>query len=709
MLNFTNPSLPRNFVQTFIYDVGNFLTDGFIDILKDKVIHYLKSSDALQSCIDEVSEMFNVLSDPFNGLDTDYKRMKSFTVNDHYIPPVTFTISESCFKSFKTSSGPIVKRVKTTGQFIPLRQVLKKFFELPGALSETLKYVESLKSSNSQVISNVIQGQLWLSKISKFSSTDIVFPLTCYYDELESNAALGPHSEKLGAGYIYIPVLPPACQSKLENILLGLLISSDDRKSLEVGRISFNREVFSPLISECNFLEHEGITCNTVDLGEVSIHFVLMQVIGDNLGVHGITGFVEGFSANFPCTVCRAPKEQTKVMTREDPLLLRDPVNYAEDVQTGDVRRTGVKEKCVFNDIESFHIAENYTADFMHDGPEGMCHYVLIRVLKHFVDCNYLDTDTLNSRMFYFDYGPSDSSNKPPCIAEDFHTKSKIKCTAREMLSLVRLLGVLIGDLIPSDDPYWRLYKLHRQIIEICLAKHLNLDMADQLDLLVHEHHSLYLQLVKEDMQPKFHYFVHYGRLIRLLGPVFHFSSFRGEAKHRDIKNYTNSISSRRNLPLSAAKKHQLSMCFRFISSQPLLHEMECGPGGTLNLDEHYLYPRFKSSVPHLKLNDKCERVSWVDFQGTRYEPQMVLILNANDAVMFTFGKILDVIICDDHPLFVCNVLKNIGFCDHVGGFEVVRSSKFICVWHRGLFDPFPLYDFPAVTGERYVILKHYL
>lgn len=92
----------------------------------------------------------------------------------------------------------VTKRVKLTGQFVPLRLALKIFFELPGALAETLKYVQSLKNSADNCLSNVIQGSLWQRKLTLFEDDDIVLPLILYYDEVECNAALGPHSEKLG-------------------------------------------------------------------------------------------------------------------------------------------------------------------------------------------------------------------------------------------------------------------------------------------------------------------------------------------------------------------------------------------------------------------------------------------------------------------------------------------------------------------------------
>ena len=250
-------------------------------------------------------------------------------------------------------------------------------------------------------------------------------------------------------------MLPPACRSKLENIFLALVIDADDRKSdgEETGRTSYNKEVFAPLIKELNYLENKGVLCHT-ELGEKVIYFVLTLVLGDNLGVHGILGFVEGFSANYPCSICRASKEQTAIMTREDVTLLRNCENFAADVHTNDCKRTGIKEECCFHVVDSYHVTENRNKDEMHDLSEGLSHYLTIPVLKHCIDSGYFSLDHLNTRLALFDYGPKDSSNIPPCIREGFHTKSKLKMTAAEIRSFVRLLGVIVGDLVPEVDKF---------------------------------------------------------------------------------------------------------------------------------------------------------------------------------------------------------------------------------------------------------------
>ncbi|KAK3907374.1 Zinc finger protein C25B8.19c [Frankliniella fusca] len=706
---YKNPSLPRNFVQTLIEDFDLFLSGGFLEILESKVMNALTAANVAPSCIAEIQNIFNYVKDPFKGLKTDHKRMKHFKSNDYYVPPITFTISESRPKLFHTKEGSIIKQVKTTGQFVPFRYVLKNLFELPFALSSTLNYVNFLKSVPANVIRNVVQGKLWKSKVAHFNDTDKVFQADFYYDDVEPNADLGPHSEKLGAGYLLLPALPPACQSKLENIFLVLLIDADDRKSCVPGKTSYNREVFKPVVDEFNYLETKGILCNTSDLGVKRIFFVLNVIRGDNLGVHGVMGFAEGFTANFPCTICRAPKLLTQSMTKENESLLRTVENYSEDLAQENMALTGVKELCVFNSVKSFHVAQSLSIDLMHDGAEDMSHYVLLPVLQHCIESKYFSLEVLNSRIFLFDYGPSDSANKPVPVPLDFRTRTKLKGTAREVMTLVRLLGVIVGDLVPSTDQFWKLYLLHKDIMEITHAKELPLDVLDELRIKIHVHHSLYLELVDRCLPPKFHYFLHYSRKSTEIGPPVHLSSMRAESKHREVvTKYAHAITSRRNLPLSIAIKHQLTMCFRFVSKAPLIPPLICGPGEVIDVEDHLHYLGFKSSLPSLPCS-KVHRVNWVNVEGTDYKPRMVLVTGVSNSLAFKFRKIKDIFIISDKPLFVCEHLKNLGYDEHVGGYEVDYSNLYSCVFHEDLYDPFPLYDFLMCTGLRYVVFKHYL
>ena len=218
------------------------------------------------------------------------------------------------------------------------------------------------------------------------------------------------------------------------------------------------------------------------------------------------------------------------------------------------------------------------------------------------------------------------------------------------------------------------------------------------------------MTLTGKPLPPKRHYLLHYARMLADSGPFSAFSSMRGEAKHRDIKNYANVITSRRCLIMSAAIKHQLGVCYRFVTRSPLLDEMVCGPIELCNIEDHVFYHRFKKTLPSdFDIFSDIERVNWVNVCGTRYEPSMVLITGVDEYCYPKFGKILDIFIFNNQPLFMCQMFENIGFNDHVGGYEVSSSKSCICILHKNLFDYCPLYNFVMSNEEQYVVLKYYL
>ena len=80
---------------------------------------------------------------------------------------------------------------------------------------------------------------------------------------------------------------------------------------------------------------------------------------------------------------------------------------------------TGVAGPLFLNDLEYFHVTQNYTLDIMHDLLEGVCPYELKLVLKVLIrDKKYISLDILNERIRSFNYGYSESGSKPRDFAK---------------------------------------------------------------------------------------------------------------------------------------------------------------------------------------------------------------------------------------------------------------------------------------------------
>lgn len=71
-----------------------------------------------------------------------------------------------------------------------------------------------------------------------------------------------------------------------------LLLHSADREEFK------NNIIFKPIIDEFNFLQNNGVDIDTPDF-KGKLYFELGLILGDNLGLHSITGFTESFSSIF--------------------------------------------------------------------------------------------------------------------------------------------------------------------------------------------------------------------------------------------------------------------------------------------------------------------------------------------------------------------------------------------------------------------------
>lgn len=213
--------------------------------------------------------------------------------------------------------------------------------------------------------------KLWKDTKKKFLGKFLI-PLTFYTDDFEVDNPLGPTKGvyKIGAVYYTIPCLPQKYLYWLSSIFVAYLFNTIDRTN--VGYTS----VFEHLFSELRDLETSGIIIN-VDGNERCVYFALSLLIGNYFGVHGALGFVEGFTANYPCRFCKSHRNIVKNDAFLHPNIQRNRINYEEDVKLNNGTLTGIKNECLFNSLTSFHVTENVACDMMHDVLLGVCRYDL--------------------------------------------------------------------------------------------------------------------------------------------------------------------------------------------------------------------------------------------------------------------------------------------------------------------------------------------
>ena len=149
-------------------------------------------------------------------------------------------------------------------------------------------------------------------KKSFFAEDKTALRLVLYQDAFEVANPLGSarKKHKLLGVYMTLGNVHTFNRSKIDQVQLVLLCKESDYKK-------FPNEVFQRVIDDLLDLEANGL----IGPEGQRIRGFLSMICGDNLGSHGIGGFLESFSANYFCRFCCIHKEQF----HEDPVALGDP------------------------------------------------------------------------------------------------------------------------------------------------------------------------------------------------------------------------------------------------------------------------------------------------------------------------------------------------------------------------------------------------
>jgi hypothetical protein len=683
---YANPQVPLNIVDT----VFNGVKDIFYKCLVPQLME--QDSAAFKESIVSIISKF----------DSDYKRLVYFKEHGSFVEPKAYTVGTR-YDFVKSGGKRVYKAVECKAHFISLRIVLKKFFSLSNILRETLQHMNELGEHDStQTIEHFIHGSSWKSRQSQHGRK-LVMPVFLQVDDFEPLNALGSHSSihKLGAAYISLPCLPPRYTSQLSNIFLALIYHSSDR--VQFG----NRVIFQPLIDELNFLLNDGIFIDHPDF-KGTIYFDLGLILGDNLGLHNICGFVESFSANMTCRTCKVTRNNMIQLFQEDSSLLRDMNNYRQDLRTNNVSLTGVKEECIWLDVDNFNLFSHIGVDVMHDLNEGVMKYVMSEIIVALVDqAKYFSTQLFNNKLASFDYGP-DKANIPVSLSIEHLRKSNLRLSSSEMATLCRYFGVMFGDLVPRGDKYWVLYIQLMLLLDVVMSSTFRPESTTYLQYLVSVLCEMYTSLFGQNLKPKFHNLLHYHSAMLKFGPLRYISSMRFEAKHRPNKLISKSSQNRINMSYTIAKRHQLILNDIFLQGELKTH-INFGEKTSISFDV--------ASVLAQEFGwnniEKIKSVTWVTISSTRYARDCVLV-SGIETENVNFSIVTDIYIYNDrNVVFKALPMNTIAFDDHYFAYQVENpplNTQSIYINCDTMQYPYPcnitIVGYGDVQPLQYVILR---
>lgn len=153
---------------------------------------------------------------------------------------------------------------------------------------------------------------------------------------------------------------------------------------------------------------------------------------------------------------------------------------------------------------------------------------------------------------------------------------------------------------------------------------------------MIQKYNKLYLELFGE-LKPKMHIILHYVRIMKLYGPVIHFSANMFERKNRKLKEIALGTTCSVNLPTTIALRHQLQLCYSNEFSPLMMNDIILGPIENINLTS-----TFRRFAPYLPANSEVVTLKFIEVLGKKYREGTIMIVSyKNDLPQFAKVKTL--------------------------------------------------------------------
>lgn len=509
----------------------------------------------------------------------------------------------------------------------------------------------------------------------KHYGNKFVIPYLLYFDDFEINNPLSPHSSCLLGVYCSFPTAPNFIKYKLQHIFIAALFQTADVKKFG------NDRCFITLIEILNDLEQNGIEIK-IKSGTKKIYFCLGLIVGDNVALNNILGFMRSFSAKFYCRTCKVENKDCKTSFQENCSKLRNITNYDYDVQLNDPQNTGLREFSVFNNINNYHVTDNFYADLLHDLFEGVLQYDICHIIQKLMISGFFDLELLNIRKQNFDFGETENGNKSPAIKLEHLRSFHLKMTAREMMTFIHFFPLIVGDLVDENNEMWEFLINFIKIVNILLlTEFTGLDLIN-LQQYVEYHHKKYVELFSDSLKPKHHFLLHYCRILDQSGPLKLLWTFNFGSKHRQLKSYTKNVMCRKNIQFSLGIKFCICFAEFILNFNNSIFEMGCEKYGSSSSP---FYIELKKLMKTTDLN-KCTCFQFYKTCGTIYKKGFVVF---SYAPTFTAYTIREIFVLNDDIYFLCEVIEIISFKNHFQSYLVnPSSSRFVSLRADSISSP---------------------
>jgi hypothetical protein len=637
----------RKFTERLLQEVVNRTTD------------IIKSDESVSEKVRQVSSIIK-FSEVFSKFDTKHK-LDKYLLNKNMLVPVKEIVLDSDIH-FPLRQGiqrQVYSPIKM--QYVPIHDSILQLLQKPGFF----EMLDKQTSYSGKRFSSFRDGKFF--RDGNFPS-QIIF-INVYFDEAEVANPLGSKSgkHKLANFYFSIQDMPRHYNSSIHNIILLCSLKSNDLKILSANT------VLNVIVSELLDLWKNGI--NFINAGQqMNVKVALSQLSGDNLGIHTILGFSEGFNANFPCRRCKMKKSECQVAIQEDHSRIRTITDYNNDILVGNLSLTGINFESVLNKLPYHHVTNMVVFDIMHDLLEGVIPDLLNLVLNLYISKKYFDLDKINYRLESFDYGRHFRKSRPSQIKTSvLKGDTKSGQNASQNLCLVVSLPLILGDLVPANDNAWNLVLLIREVLDIVLCDTISKGGLIYLDSLVSEYCSTYQSVFKKKLKPKHHHLIHYSGAIKQIGTLKQYWSMTFEARHKLFKTTAHAVCNFINIPKTLAYRHQLSRCYSLLATDNFSPFTFTLPQYEFKKLSEYSYGDILASYFNISIESVIKISNLIEWNNSEFRTGSFVVLKY--CINFPeFGLILGIVVNEEECCLIVSEFSSL-FVSHLCSYKITKCN----------------------------------
>ncbi|KAE8741005.1 hypothetical protein FOCC_FOCC013474 [Frankliniella occidentalis] len=664
----------------------------------DTVSAKLAAKNIDVSTVINVEETVANCTKVFTGIETKWKQDNFFQKKLNVVRPLRFFVGRHLKRKRERKTGARKNMfVENSVLYNPILSYIEKLVEHPDFEKVT---DSSLFDPDENVLDSFSKGERF-KKSAFFRKHPRALRLQLYFDEFDPCDAIASKAglHKIGEFYLTFENIHSRYSSNLDFICLVALCNANTTKD-----VGFD-VVMKPILKDLKKLE-KGIRLRS---GNV-IHGSLISVIGDNLGIHGVCGFKEGFTAFRTCHHCMADPDQLHSLTTEKEDLLRTTADHDSQVNEMSAAKTkkkreelstefGINRGCSLNELETFHVIGSVVAETMHDLNEGCLNIQVCNLIAYLLSGEnpVMTLDWLNEVLSDFDYEYSESSSKPSLIRKN-HVEdkdSKLHQNSSQMCQLAMMLPLILGPHVAADDPHWENFLLLIQLCKIVYSPEVCRHEIEELSDIIEQYLTGFIDLYRE-LIPKQHFLTHYPRLILENGSLALYSCMRMEAFHRQFKRKAYSLGNYINIEVSLAMSYALDQAV--LLSGSLIPVTKYGPSTKLKLKDRCYNHLLTGSEYVIESN-------WVTHEGLTVIPGRCFLAFECQDFLPTFALVKSVIVWPQ-LIFICQRANSLCFNPHMNAFEIQLTDTLIALKPEQLIGH-SVFHSHEMVGKQWIVTKY--